>query len=247
MKRAVWWFALISIVASTAMAEQAQPLKDTRTYLEQDGQKILYGGVPVAVSGELLVKAGDWCERKTYSRNPDQKFTPPDMPNITIAAPNVAVKFECFRCDAEGNRAYIDSAKSPSDGAGRDPAPLTVRQHTEAAPRYAVLMEVRNDGGLIHRFGGIGSSAKPMVYGDAMGETGYQMTVQCKQLGQMELSCSMQAEFSKGLLGGAAPQFPAQAPVFNYKVEDLVLTEATTEYIFNKDGYEVKLQAKLFE
>lgn len=80
-----------------------------------------------------------------------------------------------------------------------------------------------------------------------MGETGYQMTVQCKQLGQMELSCSMQAEFSKGLLGGAAPQFPAQAPVFNYKVEDLVLTEATTEYIFNKDGYEVKLQAKLFE
>lgn len=134
------------------------------------------------------------------------------------------------------------------DGAKRSSMSLSALPQAQEASRYAVLMEVRRDGGLIHRFGGIGSTSKPMIYGDAMGETGYQMAVECKQLGPLELSCSLRAEFSKDLLGGAeVPQFPAQAPAFNYKVEDLVLTGTTTEYTFSKDGYEVTLQAKWFE
>lgn len=157
----------------------------------------------------------------------------------------IALLFGIFLAPAVANA--ISLAPRPYE-AGRGSAPAALHQGGEPSSRYAVLMEVRRDGGLIHRFGGIGSTSKPMIYGDAMGETGYQMAVECKQLGPSELSCSLRAEFSKDLLGGAeVPQFPAQAPAFNYKVEDLVLTGTTTEYTFSKDGYEVTLQAKSFE
>ena len=45
--------------ATQPMADDKVVLKDTRTYLEQDGQRILYGDAPATVGGELLTRSGD--------------------------------------------------------------------------------------------------------------------------------------------------------------------------------------------
>lgn len=99
MKRVAFSLALASIV-TTAMADQAVVIKDTRS-----GQSLF--GAPA--SGELLSRQGQFCMLTEY------KHTTDDPGKIALPV----VEHSEFQCDAEGNR--IKVADQPESAASRRP------------------------------------------------------------------------------------------------------------------------------
>ena len=93
MKTVALMLALASVTVG-AMADETITLKDTRTYLNMDGKS-------VADNGELLTKAGDWCNRTVYEHDRTEP-NPPAPGKQYIVLPNIKVLREDYRCDSGG-------------------------------------------------------------------------------------------------------------------------------------------------
>lgn len=102
MKKLVLLLALSSF-ALVAAADDKVVIKDTRTYLTQDGQKMLFGGEPVAIGGELLTRTADSCDRTIYKGS---NVLPPPPPKgaMSIVMPQIQMTRDHYQCDSAGNR-----------------------------------------------------------------------------------------------------------------------------------------------
>ena len=100
MKKLTLLLAMASVMA-TAMADEKMVVKDTRTYLTQDGQKALFNGRPVAVGGELLTRSGGWCDRDVYE-GPDSLPTLPQNGKMSIVLPKINITRLHYQCDSAG-------------------------------------------------------------------------------------------------------------------------------------------------
>lgn len=95
------FFVLVSI-AMVANAADKVMIKDTRVYLVQDGQKVLFNGAPATVGGELLTRSGKWCDRTVYEGSSSLPAAPSND-KMSFVLPSITTTGQHFQCDALGN------------------------------------------------------------------------------------------------------------------------------------------------
>ncbi|MFP3637847.1 hypothetical protein [Paraburkholderia sp. SIMBA_054] len=92
---------VLTTIAVAASADEKVVIRDTRAYLMQNGEKMLFNGEPAAIGGELLTRSGGWCDRTVY----EGSSTLPKAPSngaVSIVMPQIRTTVQNFPCDGAG-------------------------------------------------------------------------------------------------------------------------------------------------
>lgn len=150
------------------------------------------------------------------------------------------------------------------------PVGLPVFSPSEDGTQYVYSVTVAKDGKSIHQFSGLAMNGLPVhaqksmhmlvqknVAWDTRSDedwTGYAISLSCRRaekLGPKMLQCSFNSTLKDEIKEPVSSDDKRQAEVVysitDYRITDQFLSDGSTEYLYNKDGYTVKITTKVID